>query len=88
MKKISISISYDEERIKALNLYLEQRDIRLEEELTKALDGLYIKTVPANVRAFIDLKSGTASPPPKKKPKAPSAVVEQGLVPNVDGDHD
>lgn len=79
MKKINISISYDEEKVKALNLYLEQRDIKLEDELLKAVDALYTKIVPSNVREFIDLRSGAPAAPPKKKPRsAPSAVVASG----------
>lgn len=40
----------------------------------KALDTLYSKTVPAGVRDFIDMKSGTVSSsavPKPRKPKLP-----------------
>ena len=88
MKKVSISISYDEERVKALNLYLEQREGKLEDELLKAVDALYTKTVPSNVREFIDLRSGTPTQPTKKKPRsASSAVVASDPVSALGGDH-
>ena len=60
MKKTSITISYDEEKLSALKLYLGQKNSSDENELAKALDMLYAKTVPAGVREFIDLRSGKA----------------------------
>lgn len=62
MKKTSISVSYDEEKLSALRLYLEQKGIQIEEELTKSLDALYAKNVPAGVREFLNLRSGNAEP--------------------------
>lgn len=75
MKKVNITISYDEEKLNALRLYLEQKGVHTEDELSKALDTLYSKTVPAGVREFIELRSGNA--PAKQtvlKPKKPKAV--------------
>lgn len=66
MKKISVSVSYEEEKLSALKLYLEQKGSQVESELTKALDVLYAKNVPAGVREFIDLRSGHAEPPAPK----------------------
>lgn len=66
MKKISISVSYDEEKLSTLRLYLEQKGIQIEEELTKSLDALYAKNVPAGVREFLNLRSGNAEPPAPK----------------------
>ena len=43
MKKTSITISYDEEKLSALKLYLGQKNSSAENELTKALDMLYAK---------------------------------------------
>lgn len=72
MKKVSISISYDEDRLSALKLYLGNKKLNIEDELAKALDTLYSKTVPAGVREFIELKNGNApepAPPKAYKPK-------------------
>lgn len=60
MKKISVSVSYDEEKLSTLRLYLEQKGMQVEEELTKSLDTLYAKNVPAGVREFLNLRSGNA----------------------------
>lgn len=69
MKKSSISIMYDDEKLSAIRLYMSQRDLDFKEELEKSVDALYAKYVPANVREFIDMKSLQAKPPKPKKPK-------------------
>ena len=80
MKTATITISYDEEKLNALRLYLDQKGAKTEDELAKALDALYTKTVPAGVREFIDMRSGVtprAHTQNTKKPKTnPSAVNE------------
>ena len=59
MKKTTVSVSYDAEKLAALKLYLEQKGTQFEDELNKALDALYAKHVPAGVREFLDLRNGT-----------------------------
>lgn len=71
MKKTTITISFDEEKLKALTMYLAQKNMQAENELEKALETLYVKTVPAVVRDFIDMKSGTATVPAPKPPRRP-----------------
>ena len=66
MKKTSLSIMYDDEKLNAIKLYMSQRDLDFKEELEKSVDSLYAKYVPANVREFIDMKS-TISKQTKKK---------------------
>ena len=69
MKKTSVSIMYDDEKLSAVKLYMSQRDLDFKEELEKSVDTLYSKYVPANVREFIDMKSLRAKPPKPKKAK-------------------
>ena len=76
MKTATITISYDEEKLAALRLYLGQKNQTVEEELLTATDSLYTKTVPNNVREFIDLRAGkTVSEPKKRRPK-PNLIPE------------
>ena len=58
MKKVTISISYDEEKLSALKLYLDQKQMQVEDELTKALAALYCINVPAGVRDYFFLRAG------------------------------
>ena len=69
MKTATISISFDEEKLNALKLYLDQKGAKTEDELVKALDVLYTKTVPAGVREFIDMRSGVTPKAPAQKTK-------------------
>ena len=65
MKK-SISISVNEEKLSAIEMYLEQKNTTLAAELEKYADQLYGKVVPQNVRDFIDMMSARK---PARKPK-------------------
>lgn len=76
MKKTTVSVSFDDEKLSALKMYLEQRGQTVDGELEKALDNLYAKIVPAGVREFLDLRSGVVPTPPKaKKLKTPAAYA-------------
>ena len=69
MKKTSVSIMYDDEKLNAIRLYMSQRDLNFKEELEKSVGSLYAKYVPANVREFIDMKEMQTKQPKPKKPK-------------------
>ena len=69
MKK-SISISVEGEKLSALNMYLEQKSLSLEDELNKAVDTFYQKIVPANVREYIDMITAEKAEPNLKKKSA------------------
>lgn len=72
MKKASINLSFDEEKLTALRLYMEQKDLQLEDELVKSVENFYGKHVPANVREFIEMRSGdTAETPSRAKRSRP-----------------
>ena len=65
MKK-SISISVNEEKLSAIEMYLEQKNTTFAAELDKYVEQLYGKIVPQNVRDFIDMMSAKK---PARKPK-------------------
>lgn len=67
MKKTTINISFDEEKTAALKLYLEQKNSTIEKEMENCIETIYTKVVPSNVREFIDMRTGTAIKPQKKK---------------------
>ena len=66
MKKATIHISYDEEKMNAMKLYIEQKGAHLDNEVIKMLDTLFNKTVPLGVREFISMKSEGYAPTSKK----------------------
>ena len=78
MQKATITISFDEEKLSALKMYLAQKDLKVESELERSLDALYVKNVPTGVREFIEMKSGAVTAPPKPKKPKPSSVSAVG----------
>ena len=65
MKKSSITLGYDEERLSAARLYLKRRGLTLEEKMAAHLDRLYEKYVPQATREYLDDKiarEGAAKP--------------------------
>lgn len=75
MKKTTISVSYDEEKLSALKLYLEGKDITIESALEKALNSLYSRHVPVKVRSYFDMRSGipVESTLPKQRKRRPDS---------------
>ena len=59
MKKVGISVMFDEEKMSATKMYMSQKNLDVKTELEKALDGMYVKYVPSNVREFIGMKEQT-----------------------------
>ena len=78
MKQINISVSFDDEKLRALNKYLKKKDLTAEDELAAALLHLYEKHVPAAVREYIDEDDVVVPAKPKRsaKPTAPKKAVE------------
>lgn len=55
--KRSVTVNVNEEKLSAIEMYLEQKSTTLAAELDKYIEQLYSKVVPQNVRNFIDMKS-------------------------------
>lgn len=56
MKK-SVTVSVNEKKLSAIEMYLEQKNTTLAAELEKYVDQLYGKVVPQNVRDYIEMTS-------------------------------
>lgn len=69
-----IMVGYEEEKLLALRMYAEQRGVSVEGELAQAAEAMYQKVVPANVRAFVDMKVESQKPKRKGKDASASAV--------------
>ncbi len=82
MKKATVTITFDEEKTAALKLYLEQKGTSIEREVTKSLETLFTKSVPAGVREFIALRSGNSSESSAGKGKKKQREAEKSAVGN------
>ena len=75
MKKL-VSVSVSEEKLSAIEMYLEQKNTTLSAELEKYVEQIYSKNVPQNVRDFIDMMSAKK---PARKPKSSSPSETEKL---------
>ena len=82
MKKATITVTFDEEKTAALKLYLEQKGTSIEREVTKSLETLFTKSVPAGVREFIALRSGNASESSARRGKQKQREAEKRAAGN------
>lgn len=76
MRKATIPISFDEEKYAAMKLYLDQKGVSVEDALTKHLESLYTKTVPAVVREYFDLRAGNVDSTPTKGRRTRASVAD------------
>ena len=67
MKKESITVQMDGEKLRAVKRYMEKKDADLTQELCDSLQKLYEKYVPSSVREYIDEGSEDALTPAKKQ---------------------
>lgn len=77
MKKINVTVSFDEEKVSALKMYLAEKEMSIETETEKFLESLYEKTVPVQVRRFLEMRTNNESvkvysPSKKQKPEKTS----------------
>ncbi len=53
-KRTIVQIEYDAEKLEALRFYLGERKTTLENELADAMESIFKKNVPAQVRGYIN----------------------------------
>jgi hypothetical protein len=53
-KNGTVTVQYNEDKLKAINIFIQGKGLSLENELTAALEGLYKKHVPAQAKLFIE----------------------------------
>ncbi len=62
--KSSVQINFDSDKLEAVAFYLKHKQgTTIEKELSEALDGIYKKCVPVQVREYIERKN---TPSPEK----------------------
>lgn len=60
MKKVTVTVQYDEEKYKAVKMYLEKKGKSLDDEITSFIDTLFTRHIPATVREYFEMKSESA----------------------------
>ena len=67
MQKTEITLSFDGEKLDALEFYLKKENTTVQKRMNEALTELYERIVPEAVREFLDRKA-----PPPARPKRPA----------------
>ena len=89
MKKATVTVTFDDEKLGALEFSLRKEHSSVQEHLEDALNALYEKTVPEPLREYLDSKAVPAPKPkrtaksaapktPNSEPKPAAAVVKEG----------
>ena len=76
-QKIEITLSYDDERVEAMEFYLKRENSTVQKRMEEALGQLYETLVPEEVREYIDRKTVPARPkrtPKSSRPTQPAAA--------------
>ena len=63
MRKVTISIQVDAEKLRAIQFYVGKKDSTLESELEDCITKIYEKYVPAQTREYIECMSAPERPP-------------------------
>ena len=89
MKKATVTVTFDDEKLGALEFSLRKEHSSVQEHLEDALNALYEKTVPEPLREYLDSKAAPA-PKPKRTakaatPKAPICEPKPAAVPVKEG---
>lgn len=68
MQKITVTLSFDDERLRALDTYLKMENTTVQKKLEEAMSKLYEDTVPKPVQEYVDAISGSKVKRPAPKP--------------------
>lgn len=61
MKKVIVQFTFDEEKLEALKVFLEEKGKTLDGELSDLVGSLYERIVPQKVQVFLEKKPGADS---------------------------
>lgn len=62
MKQATVTIKYEEEKLNAIQQYMEKKDANFDAELNEVMNRLWEKYVPQPVRDYIDNRDGGERP--------------------------
>lgn len=81
MKKATITVTFDEEKLGALEFSLKKESSSVQARLEQTLGQLYERAVPAPVREYLDSRAAPAPRPKRPRPapkERPAPSGEEG----------
>ncbi len=76
MKKTNLQVSFDADKLNALQFYMTKKEANVEDELQAHLDKLYEKTVPVQVREYVESQSESETTKQEIKSEDSAAIQE------------
>ena len=76
MKKVTVTVACEQEKLRAIQFYLAKGNTSLETELDQFMARIYKKIVPAQTREYIDSMEATEERP-RAKPECPAPSVSE-----------
>lgn len=83
MKKVNITLTFDDDKLDALEFSLKKENSSVQSRMEDALRQLYEKTVPEPVREYLDSKTVPAAKPKRTPKTAKPQTVAMELKPVV-----
>ena len=74
MKKVEITISFEEEKLEALEFSLRKEKSSVQKKMQEELAALYEKSVPEAVREYLERKSA----PVRERPRRAAKMLSDG----------
>ena len=81
MKKATVTIAFDDEKLGALEFSLRKEHSSVQEHLEDALNALYEKTVPEPLREYLDSRAAPAARP--RRPARPAKPQPREEIPSA-----
>ena len=74
MKKATITVQFEQEKLRALEFYISRKDSTLEAELDDFMGKLYEKYVPTQTREYIESMADRDERPPRQQRPRPASA--------------
>ena len=79
MKRMTITVSYEQEKLKALQFYAGKNGTSLESDLDAFMEKLYKKYVPSQTREYIESMAEPDEQTRQRPPRASRSAVPDAL---------
>ena len=77
MRKVTVSVQVDAEKLRAIQFYAGRKDSTVESELEGCIEKLYEKYVPGPTREYIESMAAAARPARPSRSVSSSGAVEE-----------
>ena len=79
MRKATVTISFDQEKLKAVQFYAGKNDTSLEAELDAFMEKLYKRYVPSQTREYIESMAEPEEQPRPRSARSPRSAMPDTL---------